>query len=211
MSTHSFSPVIRKLDSLGQEGSKVAWSGCSRSLVLEKGPPEFADFRLFLWMFQIWRNVKKALCGAKTPWRWGQHLRQWNQCQSERCTQTSAESLEVALPLSFVFLYKMIRVKKCETTGFEPGKSRPGFYMWQCIAGHGKRLTNFRAATGMRWQITAITKLCRVCPIVAFWWKEEKFPCLFHHCARQLPFPDRLPKTAAASMRRNTFGTSTCT
>ena len=35
-------------------------------------------------------------------------------------------------------LYKMIRVKKCETTGFEPGKSRPGFqnvtlHCWPCI------------------------------------------------------------------------------
>ena len=32
----------------------------------------------------------------------------------------------------------MIRVKKCETTGFEPGKSRPGFlyvtlHCWPCI------------------------------------------------------------------------------
>ena len=47
MSTHSFSMVIRKLDSLGHEGSKVAQSGYSHFLVLERGPPEFADFRLF--------------------------------------------------------------------------------------------------------------------------------------------------------------------
>ena len=93
-----FFPVIPKLDSLGQEGSKVAWSGCSRSLVLEKGLPEFADFHLFCVCFNE-RNVGKALCGAKNPRRRGQHRRRRNQRQSERFYQTSAESLEVAFTL----------------------------------------------------------------------------------------------------------------
>ena len=36
------------------------------------------------------------------------------------------------------FMYKMIRVKTCETTGFEPGKSCPGFlyvtlHCWPCV------------------------------------------------------------------------------
>ena len=66
MSTHSFFPVIPKLDSLGPEGSKVALGGCSRSLGLEKGLPEFADLRLFCVCFNG-RNVGKALCGAKSP------------------------------------------------------------------------------------------------------------------------------------------------
>ena len=98
MNTHSLSPVNRKLDSLGQEGSKVAWSGCSRSLVLEKGLPEFADFRLVCVCFNG-RNVRKALCELKTPRRRGQHLRRWNQRQREQFYQTSAESLEVAFTL----------------------------------------------------------------------------------------------------------------
>ena len=51
---------------LGKKESKVAWSGCSRSLVLEKGVPEFADFLLLCVCFNG-RNVGKALCGAKNP------------------------------------------------------------------------------------------------------------------------------------------------
>ena len=66
MSTHSFSLDVRKLESLGQEGSKVVWSSFSRSFVSEKGPPEFADFRLVYVCFNG-RNVGKALCGAKNP------------------------------------------------------------------------------------------------------------------------------------------------
>ena len=64
MSIHSLSPVIRKLDNLDQERSKVFGSGCSRSLVLEKGPPELEDFRLFCACF-IENNVGKAFYVAK--------------------------------------------------------------------------------------------------------------------------------------------------
>ena len=49
-----------------QEGLKVTGSGCSRSLVLEKGLPEFANFRFFCVRFNG-GNVGKALCGAKNP------------------------------------------------------------------------------------------------------------------------------------------------
>ena len=86
----------------------------------------------------------------KTPRRRGQHLRWWNQRQSERFYQTSAESLEVAFTVRsflrrkskknffYASLYKMIRVKKCETTGFESGKSRSGLlyvtlHCWPCL------------------------------------------------------------------------------
>ena len=44
----------------------------------------------------------------KTPRRWGQHLRRWNQRQSERFSQNGAESLEVAFTLS-LFLRKKAR------------------------------------------------------------------------------------------------------
>ena len=73
----------------------------------------------------------------------------WNQRQSERFYQSCAESLEVAFTLRlflrtkarrviYASLYKMIRVKKCETTRFEPGKSCPGFlyvtlHCWPCF------------------------------------------------------------------------------
>ena len=98
MSTHSLSPVICKLDSLWQEGSKVDWRGCSCSLLLGKRRPECADFHLFCVCFNG-RNVGKVLWGLKTPRRWGQHLRRWNQRQSERFYQTSTESLEVAFTI----------------------------------------------------------------------------------------------------------------
>ena len=141
MSTRSLYPVISKFYSLGQERSKVAGGGGSRSLVLEKGRPEFADFRLFCVCF-IRRNVGKApwSAGLQTPRRCGKHLRRWIQRQSERSYQTSSELLEVAFTLRS-FLRKRARNwsvilcfsvrndedKKCKTTGFETGKCRPGF------------------------------------------------------------------------------------
>ena len=98
-----------------------------------------------LCMFQ-WEECRAA--ELKTPRRRGQHLRRWNQRQSERFYQTSAESLEVACTLrSFLrkkarrkilcFSVQTDQVKKCETTGFEPGKSCPGFlyvtlHCWPC-------------------------------------------------------------------------------
>ena len=138
MSTHSFSPDVRKLESLGQEGSKVAWSGFSRSLVLERGPPEFVDFRLVCVCFNG-RNVRKALCGAKKP-----RGDEDNTYSGEINVKVSDFTKLVQnhlkwLAHSVCFLEKKARrvilcfsvqndqVKKCETTGFEPGKSCPGF------------------------------------------------------------------------------------
>ena len=144
MSTHSFSPDVRKLESLGQEGSKVAWSGFSRSLVLEKGPPEFADFRLFYVCFNGRNVAGKHSAELKTPWRRGQHLRRWNQRQSERFYQTSAESLEVACTLRSFLRKKARRVILCFSVQNDQVKSGKKvwdkkcevFCTWHCIAGH---------------------------------------------------------------------------
>ena len=121
MSAHSFFPVISKLDSLGQEGSKVTWSGCSRSLVLEKGLPEFADFRLFVYVSMGGMSGKHS-AELKTPRRWGQHLWRWNQRQSERFYQTSAESLEVAFTLRLFLRKKARRVILCFSVQNDQGK-----------------------------------------------------------------------------------------
>ena len=59
----------------------------------------------------------------KTPRRRGQHLRRWNQRQSERFYQTSAESLEVAFTLrSFLRKKKATRVILCFSVQNDQGK-----------------------------------------------------------------------------------------
>ena len=147
--THSFSPVVCKLDSLGQEGSKVAWSACSRSLVLEKGPPEFDDFRFVCVCFNG-INLGKALWGPKTA-------------AERRTTPTTVISTSkwAILPnlcritlsgfyINTQFVFENTKSKKnnlCFSVQKDHGKTGQQdlnqaspmmvFYTWHCIAGHG--------------------------------------------------------------------------
>ena len=66
MSTHSLSLVICNLESLGQEGSKVASSGCP-FLGFGERPARVCRLSSLFCMFQWWGNVGKALCGTKNP------------------------------------------------------------------------------------------------------------------------------------------------